>query len=429
LFNAILALLVASSVLTASIASAASGFSGPYEMQNWTASGPGTTSITPTSGAATSAVFHYEFRPASSGTWTFGSVAAADSTVRFNWTYSGYHAFFLARAGLNAFADGPLGRTTVTLRSSQPSSGGFSDSGTACLQVNTGMAFGLVASGSHNDSDRQLIGDITLTNLEVVDGQDCTPPVITPSVEGTPGSNGYYTSDVDVTWTVTDPDSDIASSDGCDATTVTTDTTGTTLTCTATSVGGTSTQSVTIKRDATAPTITVPANITAYATSPNDEVVNFDAPTVADNLSGATASCAPVSGTAFPVGTTTVVCTATDGAENSATGAFTVTVVGADQTLEELYTMVENTSINGTSSTAASVRRTMLMMVVIAESLEDNGQTTLTCLQLTRFDLEVRSQVAKRRIDGADASLLYAKTTQIRAMIGCGDNPSFFQAR
>ena len=84
---------------------------------------------------------------------------------------------------------------------------------------------------------------------------DTTPPVITPSVSGTLGSNGWYTSNVSVSWTVGDPDSAITSQSGCGASNVAADTAGATFTCTATSSGGTTSQSVTIKRDATAPTI------------------------------------------------------------------------------------------------------------------------------------------------------------------------------
>lgn len=82
---------------------------------------------------------------------------------------------------------------------------------------------------------------------------DNTPPVITPEITGTLGNNGWYISDVTVRWTVTDPESAILSRTGCDATTLTADTTGTTLTCTATSAGGTSSKQVTIKLDKTAP--------------------------------------------------------------------------------------------------------------------------------------------------------------------------------
>jgi hypothetical protein len=51
------------------------------------------------------------------------------------------------------------------------------------------------------------------------------------------------------------------------------------------------------------------------------------AATATDKVGGAIAPiCAPASGTAFAVGTTTVTCTATDAAGNAATGNFTVTV-------------------------------------------------------------------------------------------------------
>jgi Ca2+-binding RTX toxin-like protein len=88
---------------------------------------------------------------------------------------------------------------------------------------------------------------------------DYSPPVITPSFSGTIGSNGWYVSDVTVTWNVQDPDSEISSRIGCDPTTVTADTAGTTLTCEATSEGGTATGSALVQRDTTPPTVICPS--------------------------------------------------------------------------------------------------------------------------------------------------------------------------
>jgi hypothetical protein len=85
---------------------------------------------------------------------------------------------------------------------------------------------------------------------------DPTPPEVVPHVEGPQGNAGWYVGDVTVTWTVTDaqsPSSIVTS--GCGETSITTDTPGTTLTCTATSNGGTASSSVTVKRDATVPGI------------------------------------------------------------------------------------------------------------------------------------------------------------------------------
>src|SRR5215213_1442239 len=82
---------------------------------------------------------------------------------------------------------------------------------------------------------------------------DTTAPVITKTVTGTLGNNDWYTSNVLVDWTVSDPESSFTTV-GCVDTTISSDTSGTTLSCSATSAGGTSSDSVTIKRDATAPT-------------------------------------------------------------------------------------------------------------------------------------------------------------------------------
>ncbi len=91
---------------------------------------------------------------------------------------------------------------------------------------------------------------------------DGTPPVIAaPSITGTLGSSGWYTSDVTVEWTATDAESLVTLS-GCSVS-VTSDTPGNTFTCTATSAGGSSTASITIKRDASAPTVT--ANLSGTA--------------------------------------------------------------------------------------------------------------------------------------------------------------------
>ena len=83
---------------------------------------------------------------------------------------------------------------------------------------------------------------------------DGTSPQITPNVSGTLGDNNWYTSDVNVTWTVTDPDSQIASTSGCGPTPLTAETTGTNIQCQATSGGGSTISLLTIKIDKTDPT-------------------------------------------------------------------------------------------------------------------------------------------------------------------------------
>jgi hypothetical protein len=147
----------------------------------------------------------------------------------------------------------------------------------------------------------------------IVSGGDTTPPVITPSVNGTLGNNGWYTSTVNLTWSVVDNESPVTMQVGCGSRTVSADTVGSTFTCQATSAGGTTSRSVTIKRDATAPALNP-------AVSPNPVLLNGTAtatPGASDTTSGlAAASCNPASTTS--AGSFTVSCTATDNAGNVA---------------------------------------------------------------------------------------------------------------
>jgi hypothetical protein len=82
---------------------------------------------------------------------------------------------------------------------------------------------------------------------------DPTPPVVTPVILGTLGLQGWYLTNVTLSWSIVDPESIILETNGCDIRTFTADTSGTTRTCSATSDGGTTTVSKTIKLDKTAP--------------------------------------------------------------------------------------------------------------------------------------------------------------------------------
>lgn len=79
--------------------------------------------------------------------------------------------------------------------------------------------------------------------------------------------------------------------------------------------------------DTTPPTITCPANIVTNA-SPGQTsvVVTYPPPAVTDNCGVASTNSSPASGSSFPLGTTTVHCTATDTSGNTNTCSFTVTV-------------------------------------------------------------------------------------------------------
>jgi hypothetical protein len=79
--------------------------------------------------------------------------------------------------------------------------------------------------------------------------------------------------------------------------------------------------------DVTPPVISGADDITAEATSASGATVEFS-PTATDLVDGSVAvTCAPASGSTFPLGTTTVNCNATDKAGNTASASFTVTVM------------------------------------------------------------------------------------------------------
>jgi len=159
---------------------------------------------------------------------------------------------------------------------------------------------------------------------------DTTPPVITPTVVGTLGSNGWYVSDVDVSFTVADNQSTITSqSAACtSATTVSADTPGTTITCSATSAGGTTSQSVTIKRDASAPN--APTGGKSPATNPagwNNSNVTVSFTSNGDDGPSGVASCTADSVLTAETAGTEVEGTCTDSAGNvSATTTVSVKI-------------------------------------------------------------------------------------------------------
>jgi hypothetical protein len=156
---------------------------------------------------------------------------------------------------------------------------------------------------------------------------DNTPPEITAVVEGTEGDNGWYVSDVTVTWTVEDPETGVVSSEGCDPVTLTEETTGTTLTCSATNGAGlTNEESITIKIDKSAPEIApvVEGTLGNNGWYVSDVTVSW---TVEDAISGIamTDGCETTELTEDTPGVT-LTCMATNGAGLSSSSSVTVKI-------------------------------------------------------------------------------------------------------
>lgn len=178
------------------------------------------------------------------------------------------------------------------------------------------------ASCSYTDT-----GGLTASGSVTYSIIDSTAPDISYVLNPTSpdGTNNWYTSDVTLTWTVSEPDSPNSLVEtGCDDQSITADQQATTYSCSATSAGGSAGPvEVSIKRDATAPTISHLISGTAgdngWYTS--DVTVQF---TCGDDTSGI-ATC--TSDTPLGEGADQVVNgSATDNAGNSASDPVSVNV-------------------------------------------------------------------------------------------------------
>jgi VCBS repeat protein/HYR domain-containing protein len=93
--------------------------------------------------------------------------------------------------------------------------------------------------------------------------------------------------------------------------------------------GNTSTASFTVRvnlLDTTAPVITTPGDIVVDTPSPGGAAVTYAASASDDRDAAPTLNCLPASGSTFPIGLTTVNCTATDASGNSSSASFKVRV-------------------------------------------------------------------------------------------------------
>jgi len=131
--------------------------------------------------------------------------------------------------------------------------------------------------------------------------------------------------------------------------------------------------SVTVKPYQAPPTLTLPANMTVNATSSSGAAVTYTATAKDGSGNALTPSCSPASGSAFPIGTTTVSCSATDGNGVKTTGSFTVTV-RSTSTRPPTLTLPPTSSVDATSPAGAVVTYTVSAKDSAGQSL------TPTCL-------------------------------------------------
>jgi hypothetical protein len=226
---------------------------------------------------------------------------------------------------------------------------------------------------------------------------DTTPPSITSSVIGTHGSNGWYTSNVSVTWTVVEQESPGSLvTTGCVDQAIIADQPDTSYSCSAASAGGTA-GPVTehVKRDATKPTVTYTGNAGTYTVADSVSI----ACTAADNLSGvASSTCANIMGPAwsFGLGAHPYTANAVDKAGNVGAGSASFTVTVDADSLCALVAQL---------STKPGVAQSLCAKLSAASAAGARGQSKTKSNVVGAFNNEVDAQTGKA-LTTANASLL-----------------------
>jgi hypothetical protein len=163
--------------------------------------------------------------------------------------------------------------------------------------------------------------------------------------------------------------------------------------------------------DMTPPSITPPQNMAVDATSPSGAVVTFPPATAADNCSLASVTSSPASGSTFAIGDTTVLCEATDTAGNQAGCSFTVHVKGAVEQINDLAGVVRSLHLH------PGIERSLIAKLQEASSAAERGNHQ-ACASVHAFFNELNAQTGKK-FTVAQAGLLIADETRIRAVLGC----------
>lgn len=164
----------------------------------------------------------------------------------------------------------------------------------------------------------------------------------------------------------------------------------TTVTCTAKDVAGNtgSGSFVVTVQDITAPVVTVHEPEAVEATGPSGAVVSWTAATALDDVDGARpVDCDHASGATYPVGDTTVTCTAKDTRDNKGSATFTVTVL---DTTAPAITVPDDITAEATSPAGA-----LVSWSAHATDLVD-GSVDLSCTPAsgTQFALDLSTTVS-----------------------------------
>jgi X-Pro dipeptidyl-peptidase len=161
--------------------------------------------------------------------------------------------------------------------------------------------------------------------------------------------------------------------------------------------------------DVNAPTVTVPDDIVVDAVGPAGVAVTYSASVSDIEDPAPVLVCEPASGSVFPIGTTIVTCTGTDGAGNATVETFEVHVKSAPEQLDDLIAALAGVGPGTAYADKATIIRDHLLA----------GETALACADLqTSFPSSVTAQIGKK-LTAAQAADLLAEIAHIATVAGC----------
>jgi Tol biopolymer transport system component len=197
------------------------------------------------------------------------------------------------------------------------------------------------------------------------------------------------------------------------------------------------------EEDTTPPVITIPENIVVEATSAEGAEVTYTV-TAQDNVDGNATleedgttitqddiggdidvSCEPASGSTFPVGETTVDCTATDEAGNTETASFTVTVnppspsppTTPREVIDELISTIQNLD-----NVPQDVKTSLIAVLnEVLNILNDNNPNNdeSVCRTLDGFINQVNANETSDTLTADEADELGTQGEDIRNALDC----------
>jgi len=163
--------------------------------------------------------------------------------------------------------------------------------------------------------------------------------------------------------------------------------------------------------DATPPTLLLPTTIVVDAIGPAGATATYTV-SATDNVDpNPVVICSPPSGSVFPLLASTVSCTATDAAGNSATETFQVVVLDARQQLQETIDLIASYQLTRLGTSLPD-------KLQLASGYIAFGDFGEACGVLTGFLNQVRAQAGKA-LTVDQATELTIRANRIRNVIGC----------